>query len=112
MGTPTQSSGITSESAGSAATNGFTGWSPETDRTQYTVRNGWDGSTVTAYADSTAYAVGKSVTYNGVTYVVKSAVAGSNTTKPDVNSKFVPLDNRRGGAENADATTRRKQFYR
>lgn len=112
MGTPTQSAGSASESAGSAATNGFTGWSPETDRTVYTVRNGSDGTAATAYADSTAYAVGKSVTYNGTTYVVKTAVTAANTTKPDVNSSFVPLDNRRGSAENSSASARRKQFYR
>lgn len=112
MGTPTQSAGSASESAGSGTTNGFTGWSPETDRTVYTVRNGWDGTTATAYADTTAYAVGKSVTYNGATYVVKTAVGAGNTTKPDVNSAFVALDNRRGSSESTSATTRRKQFYR
>lgn len=112
MGTPTQATGLTSEAAGSAATNGFTGWSPEADRTSYTLRNGSDGSVATAYADSTAYAVGKSVTYGGLTYVVRTAVGAGNTTKPDVNSSFVAVDNHRGPAENTTATTRRKQFYR
>lgn len=112
MGSPTQVTGTASESISAAATNGFLGWSPEPDRTVYTLRNGSDGSAATAYADSTAYAVGKSVTYGGTTYVVKTAVLGSNTTKPDVNSKFVAVDNRRGGAENTDAVSRRKQFYR
>lgn len=112
MGAPTQSAGTASESAGSAATNGFTGWSPEMDRTVYTVRNGWDGTTATAYADSTAYAVGKSVTYNGLTYVVKTAVGAGNTTKPDVNAAFVLLDNRRGPSELTSQTARIKQFYR
>ena len=112
MGTPTVVPGSASESAGSAATNGFTGWSPEADRTTYTVRNGSDGSVATAYADSTAYAVGKSVTYNGSTYVVKAAVGAGNTTKPDANASFVPVDNRRGAAEFTSPATRRKQFYR
>lgn len=112
MGTPTQGTGTASESAGSAATNGFTGWSPEPDRTVYTVRNGGDGSAATAYADSTAYAVGKSVTYGGQTYVVKTAVTSGNTTKPDVNTSFVSVDNHRGASEVSSATARRKQFYR
>jgi hypothetical protein len=112
MGTPTQATGLASEAAGSAATNGFTGWSPEADRTSYTLRNGSDGSVATAYADSTAYAVGKSVTYQGLTYVVRTAVTSANTTKPNVSASFVQVDNHRGPAEFPDATTRRKQFYR
>lgn len=112
MGEPAQVTGITSETAGSAVTNGFTGWSPEADRTVYTIRNGSDGTAATAYADSTAYAVGKTVTYNGSTYVVRTAVLSSNTTKPDANPKFVTVDNRRGPGELPSAATRRKQFYR
>lgn len=112
MGTPTQATGLTSETLASAATSGFLGWSPEADRTQYTVRNGSDGTAAVAYADSTAYAVGKSVTYNGKTYVVRTAVSSANTTKPDVSSSFVLQDNHRGPGEVSSATARRQQFYR
>ncbi len=109
MGAPTQVTGLPSSDG---AANGFVGWSPDIDRSVYTVRGGSDGSAATAYADSTAYAVGKSVTYGGDTYVVRVAVAGSNTTKPDVNASFARSDSRRGPAETVDSTTRRKQFYR
>ncbi|QLQ37985.1 hypothetical protein [Micromonospora robiginosa] len=112
MGVPTQAPGLVSESLSAAATNGFLGWSPEADRSQYTVRGGADGSAATAYADSTAYAVGKTVTYGGKTYVVRTAVGSGNTTKPDVNSAFVLADNRKGPAEIQAATVRRPQFYR
>ena len=112
MGAPTQATGLASESLASAATNGFLGWSPEADRTQYTVRNGSDGTAATAYADSTAYAVGKSVTYSGRTYIVRTAVSSANTTKPDVSSSFVLQDNRKGPAEIQSSTARRQQFYR
>ena len=112
MGQPTQATGTTSETAGSAATNGFSGWSPEANRAVYTVRGGYDGSSVTAYADSTAYAVGKAVTYNSKTYVVTTAVGSGNTTKPDVNSSFTLIDTKRGVSEFTNATTRRPQFYR
>ena len=112
MGQPTQATGVTSESPGSAATNGFIGWSPEPDRTIYTVRNGSDGSAATTYANSTAYAVGKTVTYNGTTYVVHTAVTSANTTAPSSNPSFVAVDNHRGASEVSDTLTRRKQFYR
>lgn len=112
MGVPTQATGIASESLAAAATNGFLGWSPEPDRTVYTTRGGGDGTAATAYADSTAYAVGKSVTYNTKTYLVRSAVGSGNTTKPDVNAAFVVADNRKGPAEIQAPTTRKPQFYR
>lgn len=112
MGVPTQTAGLASESLAAAATNGFLGWSPEADRTQYTVRNGSDGTAATAYADSTAYAVGKTVTYLGKTYVVRTAVSSANTTKPDVNSSFALVDNRKGPAEIQSPTVRKPQFYR
>lgn len=112
MGSPTQVAGAAAETAAAAATAGFLGWSPDADRTAYTLRNGSDGSAATAYANSTAYAVGKTVTYNGVTYVVRTAVTSANTTAPSSNSSFVAVDNHRGAAEVPDATSRRKQFYR
>jgi hypothetical protein len=112
MGVPTNVSGSAAESNSAAQTSGFLGWSPEADRTVYTVRNGSDGTAATAYATTTAYAVGKTVTYNGATYVVRTAVTSANTTAPDTNASFVPVDRRRGSAEYTDATTRRKQFYR
>lgn len=111
MGTPTQVAGVASETLGLAATNGFLGWSPDPDRTPYTLRNGWDGTTAAAYADSTAYAVGKAVTYLGNTYVVRTAVLIANTTKPDVNANFVLIDNHRGSGEQAN-TNRKPQFFR
>lgn len=112
MGTPTQTTGVAAESLSAAATAGFLGWSPETDRTQYTVRNGSDGTAAVAYATTTAYAVGKTVTHNGLTYVVKTAVGSGNTTAPPTNSNFVLIDNHKGTAEVPDGTSRRKQFYR
>jgi hypothetical protein len=54
--------------------------------------NLYDGTTVTAYADATAYAVAKAVTYNGKNYVVTTAVGSGNTTKPDVSSAFAPMN--------------------
>ena len=112
MGQPTQATGAAAESAALAATAGYLGWSPEADRTAYTVRNGSDGSVATAYANTTAYAVGKTVTYNGATYVVRTAVTSANTTAPSSNSSFALVDNHRGTAEVSDTTTRVKQFYR
>ena len=112
MGSPTNVSGNAAENTSAAQTSGFLGWSPEADRTVYTVRNGSDGSAATAYATTTAYAVGKTVTYNGATYVVRTAVTSANTTAPNANSSFALVDAHRGPAENADATSRRKQFYR
>lgn len=112
MGAPTQAAGVASESLAAATTNGFLGWSPEADRTQYTVRGGSDGSAATAYADSTAYAVGKSVTYSSRTYIVRTAVLNTNTVKPDVNAAFVLADNRKGPAEIQAPTARKPQFYR
>lgn len=112
MGDPTQVTGTASETPGSDATNGFFGWSPMTDRTLYTVRNGWDGSAITAYATLTAYAVGKAVTSGGITYVVKTAVGAGNATAPASNASFVPIENHKGIAEVPDTSTRRKQFYR
>jgi hypothetical protein len=112
MGAPTQVAGLASESLSAQATSGFLGWSPDPDRTVYTVRNGSDGTAAAAYADSTAYAVGKTVTYNSNTYVVRTAVLSSNTTKPDVNSAFVRQDVHKGPNELADITSRIKQTYR
>lgn len=112
MSTATQVTGLASETLALQATNGFLGWAPESDHSVYTQRNGWDGSAVVAYADSTAYAVGKAVTYNGTTYVVRTAVLAANTTKPDVNPKFVQADNHRGPAEQGSATAPTLQFYR
>lgn len=40
MGQPTQVTGTTAESAAAAATNGFIGWSPESNRSVYTVGSG------------------------------------------------------------------------
>lgn len=112
MGQPTNVSGSAAESNSAAQTSGFLGWSPEADRTAYTVRNGSDGTAATAYATTTAYAIGKTVTYSGATYVVRTAVTSANTTAPNANSSFVLVDQHRGSAEVVDATTRRKQFYR
>jgi hypothetical protein len=109
MGAPTQSGGTAAESLAAAATAGFLGWSPETDRTAYTLRNGGDGSAATAYANSTAYAVGKTVTSGGLTYVVRSAVSSGNVTAPASNSSFKLVDDHRGSSEVA---TRKPQFYR
>jgi hypothetical protein len=109
MGTPTQASGAAAESTSAAASAGFLGWSPEADRSAYTMRNGSDGSAATAYANSTAYAVGKTVTSGGLTYVVRTAVTSANTTAPASNSAFVLVDNHRGSAE---TTGRKPQFYR
>lgn len=112
MGTPTQTAGAAAESISAAATAGYLGWSPDVDRTPYTVRNGWDGTAPVAYANSTAYAVGKAVTSGGITYVVKTAVTSANTTAPASNSSFVPIDTHKGSGEFSDAVSRRKQFYR
>jgi hypothetical protein len=65
-----------------------------------------------AYANSTAYAVGKTVTSGGVTYVVRTAVSSANATAPASNSSFVPIDAHKGSSEPADGVTRRKQYYR
>ena len=112
MGSPTQSTGSAAESTSAAASAGFLGWSPETDRTPYTLRNGSDGSVPAAYANSTAYAVGKTVTSGGVTYVVRTAVTSANATAPASNSSFVPVDQHKGSSEPTDGTSRRKQYYR
>lgn len=112
MGAPAQATGLASETISAAATNGFLGWSPEPDRSIYTVRGGADGTAATAYATTTAYAVGKSVTYSGKTYIVRTAVSGSNTVAPDTNPAFVLLDNRKGPAELQASTVRKPQFYR
>lgn len=40
MGTPTQVTGTAAETPAAAATNGFTGWSPESNRAVYTVGSG------------------------------------------------------------------------
>jgi hypothetical protein len=112
MPTPTQATGTAAETLAAAATAGFLGWSPDPDRSPYTVRNGGDGTAATVYATLTAYAVGKSVTYGGATYVVRSAVLVSNATAPDTNTKFVTVDNHHGSAEILSATTAAPQFYR
>jgi|GEM_PF-4947433 len=112
MSTRTQAAGLASETQALAAANGYLGWSPDSDKTVYTLRNGSDGSAATAYATTTAYAVGKTVTYNGVTYVVRTAVTSANTTAPDTNSSFVPLERHRGPAEVINPGTERSQFYR
>lgn len=107
-----QVAGVASESVAAGGTNGFLGWSPEPDRTPYTIGNGRDGSAPAVYADLTAYAVGKSVTYLGLTYVARVAVPGANTTKPDVLSSFVNVENHRGGSEIQSPTVASVQFYR
>jgi hypothetical protein len=109
MANPQQVTGRTSTAG---ATNGYTGWTPDPSDTVYSVRNGSDGTAATAYADSTAYAVGKTVTYQGVTYVVRTAVLNTNTTKPNVNASFAVLDNHRGPAETLTVTTEHPQYYR
>lgn len=109
MGVPTQATGTAAESISAAATAGFLGWSPEAGRSAYTVRNGGDGTAPTAYANATAYAVGKTVTSGGLTYVVKTAVTSGNSTPPASNSSFKLVDDHRGGSETA---TRRAQYYR
>jgi hypothetical protein len=112
MGAPTQVTGQAAESIAAAATAGFLGWSPDPDRSPYTQRSGSDGSAATAYATLTAYAVGKTVTSGGLTYVVRTAVLASNSTAPASNPNFVLLDNHKGAGEVPDATSRIKQFYR
>jgi hypothetical protein len=112
MGSPTQSTGQAAESLSAAATAGFLGWSPDSDRTPYTLRNGSDGSATTAYTTLTAYAVGKTVTSGGLTYVVRTAVGAGNSTPPASNSNFLLIDNHKGASEAPDAVSRIKQFYR
>ncbi len=112
MGTPTQVAGLASESAAPQQANGFLGWSPEADRSSYTVRNGADGTAAAAYTTLTVYAVGKTITDGGLTYVVRTAVTAANATPPASNVSFVLTDNHRGPSENADAVTRRKQYNR
>jgi len=112
MGAPTQATGAAAESLAAAATAGYLGWSPEPDRTAYTLRNGSDGSATVAYANSTAYAVGKTVTSGGVTYVVRTAVTSANATAPASNPSFVPVDNHKGAGEVTGASSRIRQFYR
>lgn len=111
MSTRTQIAGLASETTALAATNGFLGWSPDADKTVYSLRNGSDGTPATAYATTTAYAVGKTVTYAGVTYVVRTAVLATNTVAPDTNTSFVPLENHRGPAE-VQSLVPGPQFYR
>lgn len=112
MGTPTTVVGLASESAALQQTNGFLGWSPEADRSPYTVQNGRDGTAPMAYATITAYAIGKTVTDAGITYVVRTPITAANTIAPAANPFFVPIDNHRGPSEHTDAATRRKQFNR
>lgn len=112
MGQPTQVTGTAAESLAAAATAGFIGWSPEADRSPYTAMNGADGTAPTAYANSTAYAVGKRVTSGGLTYVVRTAVGSGNSTAPASNSSFVLVDNHKGSNEVADGVSRIKQNYR
>jgi len=112
MGTPTQVTGVTAETIAAAASAGFLGWSPEPDRSPYTVRNGGYGPAATAYATLTAYAVGKSVTSGGLTYVVRTSVTAANATAPAANASFVNVDNHRGPAEVLSPTARKLQFYR
>jgi hypothetical protein len=112
MGTPTQVAGVVAETTVAATTAGFQGWSPEPDRSPYTVRNGGDGTAATVYATLTAYAVGKSVTSGGFTYVVRTAVTAANATAPAANASFVNVDNHRGPAEVLSPTVRTLQFYR
>lgn len=107
-----QVTGTTAETAGAAATAGFQGWSPDADHLSYTLRNGGDGTAATVYAGSTAYAVGKSVTFGGATYVAHTAVLGSNVTNPDVNANFQVVDNHRGPSEVLSATAPIAQLYR
>ena len=109
MGLPTQATGAAAESLAAAATAGSLGWSPEADRSAYTLRNGSDGSAATAYTTLTAYTVGKTVTSGGLTYVVRTAVTSANATAPASNSSFVLVDNHRGSAE---ISSRKPQFYR
>ena len=106
---PTQQAGLASTPA-QASTNGFVGWSPDPAQGYATLKGGSDGSAATAYATLTAYAVGKSVTYNGQTYIVQQAVLASNATPPDQNPSFA----RQGEApyERVTATTGRKAYYR
>lgn len=112
MSTATQATGVTSETLAAQATNGYLGWSPEADRGVYSLLSGGDGTAATTYAGSTAYAVGKTVTYGGVTYVVITTVTSGNTTAPDTNVKFRVRDNHRGAAEQGSASTGGLQFYR
>jgi len=112
MGTPTQVPGVVAETTVAAAAAGFQGWTPEADRSSYTVRNGGDGTAAVAYVTLTAYAVGKSVTSGGLTYVVRTAVLSSNATAPATNASFVNVDNHRGSAEILSPTARKLQFFR
>lgn len=112
MGAPTVSTGVAAESLSAGASAGFIGWSPETDRSPYMVQNGADGTATTAYATTTAYAVGKRVTSGGLTYVVRTAVGAGNTTAPASNASFVNIENHKGSNEVADGVSRIKQFYR
>lgn len=107
--TPTQQTGLASTPA-QAQTNGFVGWSPDPVQDYATLKGGSDGTAATAYATLTAYAKGKSVTYNGRTYIVQQAVGAGNTSAPDVNPAFA----QQGEApyERVTATTGRKAYYR
>lgn len=112
MGTPTQVAGTTAETPAAAATAGFQGWTPDSDRSPYLSSNGRDGTAPTAYVTLTAYAAGKTVTDAGLTYVVRTAVTGANATAPAANTAFVLADNHRGAAEVLSATVRKLQFFR
>ena len=53
---------------------------------------------IQVYADSEAYPAGVFVSYDSKVYYVNTAVAASNTTKPDANNSFTELGSGGGGA--------------
>lgn len=106
----TQTSGSASEVAYSTVpTAGYYGWSPQ-DATGRTVHQVTGGNYRGAYANSTAYAIGDVVSYNGATYRAKSAVSSSNSTPPALGSVWSDATNHRGLAESV--TTSHVQYYR
>lgn len=106
----TQATGTTSEVPFSTVpAAGFFGWSPQDSvaRTAHTVTGGNYRGT---YANSTAYAVGDVVTYNGATYRAVAPVGSGNSTAPTLGAVWADASNHRSVAE--AATTSHSQYYR
>jgi hypothetical protein len=112
MPVPTQATG-TDSPASAQQTNGFLGWSPDADRSVYTV-TGTSGSGVVrgAYNGATAYVVGDVVTgtdgfrYRKLTPGAGHALPAHNAS----NANWTPVG--RGPAEQVGVNVERKQFYR
>jgi hypothetical protein len=106
----TQVTGTTSEGGyTSTPSAGFFGWSPvdAVTRASHAVVGGNYRGT---YANSTAYAIGDVVLYNGVTYRAVATVSSSNSTPPSIGATWADATNHRGLAE--ATTTSHIQSYR